>query len=365
MARAPRPRRVLAVAALVAMTAVAGACASDGPDDPFADAPDQRTEVTVPPPPEEVDLPDTRGVVLAPLPGGDGPQAPVKVYGGDAVLTGEVRGPGGSAGAVVRIERFVGVRSAVEEVTVADDGTWRARRLLGGRYRVRAYRSPDLAMLSSAVFFLPDGDEHRLDLELGRYGGIDVQAAFLAASLQVGQSATLTSLAQEVAVDGSGIVRGTPLAGDTITADGGSGWAIDQPSRAVGADGTTSWTVTCRRPSPGAITVSVAGATATVTPPCSAAPPTTQPPTDDPEPESVIAVGERFTPPLAGPIGPGTYDVVESSGTCAFVYQPWVGGAWSPSRRTASGTGPVVLDTFARDLEPLGGSTPCTYERTS
>jgi hypothetical protein len=359
-------------APLVALTLVgllsAGACSPDGPDDPFDEADFQPGDgPDIGPPPAEVDLPDTRGVLLQPVPGQLELAVPVKVYGGDAELFGQVSGPAGqTGGGVVRLERFVGVESAVVEVPVAADGSWRARRLIGGRYRVRAYRSPDLAMLSSQVFFLPAENEVRLDLTVGRFGGIDVQAAFLASSIPVGASATVTALAQEIAVDADGIVRGTPLVGATITADGGAGWQIDDAARTVGADGTASWTVTCAEASPGDITISVNGGSTTVEAPCyqPAAAPVDPGPGDD-QPIAVVEVGDRFTPPIDGPVGPGTYRVVESSGTCAFVYQPFVDGSWAAERRTASGTGDIVLDGFGRDLQPLGSTTPCTYERIS
>jgi hypothetical protein len=355
-----------AFAALLVGVLLVAACAPDGPEDPFDDAdfrPSEEPELG--PPPEEVDLPDTRGVVLAPVPGLPEDAAPVKVYGGDAVLHGQITGPGGdTGGAVVRLERFVGTQSDAVQVPVGEDGSWRARRLIGGRYRVRAFRSPDLAMISSQVFFLPAEDEVRLDLTVGRFGGVDLQAALLAGTLEVGESATVTALAQEVAVDSSGIVRGVPLAGATITADGGSGWRVEGAARAVGADGTASWTITCTAAGSEGVSISVGTTTTTVEARCRASAPA---PTviEEPPPTSVVEVGGRFTPPIAGPVGPGTYAVVESSGTCAFVYQPYVGNQWSSDLQTASGTELLVLTTFARNLDPLGGSTPCTYERQS
>jgi hypothetical protein len=262
MAGAPRTRTrpsgwILWSFALAALALLAVGCSPSGPDDPFDEAdfrPGDGPELG--PPPEEVNLPDTRGVVLSPVPGAGAPTVPVKIFGGDAVLYGQVSTAeaGGSGGAVVRLERFVGFDSAVEEVPVAANGTWEADRLIGGRYRVRAYRSPDLAMISSEVFFLPAEDEVRLDLAVARFGGIDLQAAFLASGVPVGGSATVTALAQEIRVDGDGIVRGEPLAGATITADAGSGWSIEGAARAVGADGLASGTVTCTDPSAGDIT---------------------------------------------------------------------------------------------------------------
>lgn len=358
-----RPSRALA-ALLAGLLLVA--CSTDGPEDPFEDADFEPSEgPSLGPPPEAVDLPDTRGVVLTPVPGLPGEAPPVKVYGGDATLHGQVRAPGGdTGGAVVRLERFVGTQSHAVQVAVAADGTWRARRLLGGRYRVRAFRAPDLAMIASQVFFLPAEDDVRLDLEVGRYGGTDLQAAFLAGTVEVGGSATVTALAQEITVDSSGVVRGVPLSGATITADGGADWRVEGAARAVGADGTASWTVVCTAPGTTGIRISVGGTSTTVQARCRAAAPPPQV-VDEPPPTSAVPVGGRFTPPIGGPIAPGTYAVVESSGTCAFVYQPFVGGQWSNARLTATGTEQVVLTSFARNLEPLGGSTPCTYERLS
>jgi hypothetical protein len=350
----------------VGLLLVAAACAPSGPDDPFEDADFRPTEEPeLGPPPEEVDLPDTRGVVLSPVPGLTEDPVPVKVYGGEAALYGQVTAPGGdTGGAVVRLERFVGTQSDAVQVAVGSDGAWRARRLIGGRYRVRAFRAPDLAMISSQVFFLPAEDEVRLDLTVLPFGGTDLQAAFLAGTLEVGESATVTALAQEVAVDGDGVVRGVPLAGTTISADGGGVWDIAGAARAVGADGLTSWTVTCREANDTGIDISVGETTITVDARCRDTP-VVAPLPQDPTPVSVVDVGDRFTPPLAGPVGPGTYEVVESSGTCAFVYQPYDGTQWANDLQTASGTTSITLTTFARDLEPLGGSTPCTYERVS
>ena len=105
---------------LVASLVVVAACGASGPEDPFDDADFTPTEgPEIGPPPEEVDLPDTRGVLLQPVPGLDDPESPVKVYGGDATIYGRVSGPdGGTGGALVRLERFVGVRSDAVQVTV-------------------------------------------------------------------------------------------------------------------------------------------------------------------------------------------------------------------------------------------------------
>jgi hypothetical protein len=87
------------------------------------------------------------------------------------------------------------------------------------------------------------------------------------------------------------------------------------------------------------------------------------PPVDEPDPD--FDVGQSFTPPFAGPIPAGTYTVVDDPGTCALTYEAWTGEGWDPARRTATGTGSIQIPVIARDLEALGDSPACTYERAS
>ena len=46
-------------------------------------------------------------------------------------------------------------------------------------------------------------------------------------------------------------------------------------------------------------------------------------------------------------------------------YEAWTGTARDPARRSVTGIGTISLPTIARNLETLGDSVPCTYERES
>src|SRR5205085_7477933 len=116
------------------------------------------------------------GVALPPVPGrtttsvDNGP--------GKARLVGNVVGPeGGVPGATVHVERLVGDTVLATDVASNLDGTWQVNGVKGGRYRVRGWRAPDLALVGPVVFFL-NGDETRtISLALGRYGGNGVAAS--------------------------------------------------------------------------------------------------------------------------------------------------------------------------------------------
>ena len=87
--------------------------------------------------------------------------------------------------------------------------------------------------------------------------------------------------------------------------------------------------------------------------------------TSEDEPQTNFPVGSSFTPPFAGPIPPGTYQVTDAGGSCALVYETWDVEAWSTDRVTNTSTSAFVLDTFARNLETLGDTPACSYRRAS
>src|SRR5688500_10725176 len=97
--------------------------------------------------------PDLSGVVLPDVPGTTSTSIPVGP--GEATLQGIVTAPEGAVpGATVLIERLVGDGAGSATVVAGPDGRWVAPQILGGRYRVRAWRAPDLALTSPASFFL-------------------------------------------------------------------------------------------------------------------------------------------------------------------------------------------------------------------
>lgn len=356
--------RLLAALALVGALAAAGGCTADGGRDIEGLRNPTRTTLE---PFVEPHFDDTRGVALRPVTPGTPLAFPVGIRGGDASLSGTLTGPGGPVPrGRVRLERFVGDASGVLDVATNEQGRWNAKGIQGGRYRVRGWRMPDLAMSSSTVLFLGAEEDRTVELAADAQGGVDVQAALLTPTPTIGTFVTVTALVTRHQVDRDGVVQGIPLVGTVATVTG-TGWDIPSPQASVDGEGSVRWTVSCEVPRPADLLVSAGEGVARVeVPACNrpASAPTTSTTVPD-EPTADFAVGSSFTPPFAGPLPAGRYAVVGDAASCALVYEVWVDGAWSPDRRTATGTAPLVLDTFARNLETVGDAPPCTYERTS
>ncbi|MFP5326946.1 MAG: carboxypeptidase-like regulatory domain-containing protein, partial [Acidimicrobiia bacterium] len=146
-------RPAVVFACLVAL--VSGACAK-GDVAPLPKPPK--------PPETSSSLPpvDMSGAPLPPVRGATTTTVP-PVVGGEATLAGTIVGPEGPVpGAIVHAERLVGDAFGVLEVTTGEDGKWAMEGILGGRYRLRAWKpAPDnLAVTQAEVFFL-SSDEKR------------------------------------------------------------------------------------------------------------------------------------------------------------------------------------------------------------
>src|SRR5205807_2321830 len=107
---------------------------------------------------------------------------------GQATLNGNVSGPDGvEPNAVVHIERLVGSAVGTMDIPTNPDGTWSVPNVLGGRYRVRAWRAPDLALTEPAVFFLGATDSKQVALPLTKYDGRSAMAAIAPRPAVIGQ----------------------------------------------------------------------------------------------------------------------------------------------------------------------------------
>ena len=167
---------------------------------------------------------------------------------GRAGLNGVVAAPGGVVpGATVRVERLVGDGSAVEQVVTAADGTWAVAGVLGGRYRVRAWRSPDLAMTKPEVFFLNDGDAKQMQLVLAPYTGLAVTHAIAPNPPVTDEPANLVVQVVQQSVDVDGIVRGTPMPNMRAELFGGGEWSVVTANPSVtDSQGRAQWQLRCR-----------------------------------------------------------------------------------------------------------------------
>ena len=332
--------------------------------------------VTVPatlPIPDDFVAPDTRGVKLAPVLAK--PKKPVDhtkpilaIEEGDAKLHGRVWGPDGpmpeedAVRTVVRLERFVGEDFGVLNVAVKKDGTWEAKDIRGGRYRLRAFRMPNFATTEPQPFFLPaDKGEGNVDLTMERYEGQLLQGALDVAEPHIGEKVTLRTLLSQEAVEDDGVVRGKgiPAADVQVTLLGGVR-VIGPDNVATDEAGFALFTVMCTAGGVNALNITSSGQTTTVElPNCLEG--TVDPRDLTPGTGPTVAIGLRFTVPIEGPLPAGTYKAV-SVGNCGTVFEVFANNTWV---RTISLDRTIVTPNPIRTLTALIGTTPCTFERST
>jgi hypothetical protein len=229
-------RRLVWLVALV----LAAACADD---DPFAPLPkpDRVEESTTTTLPE----PDLTGVAL-PAVGGT-TTTTIGMGPGPITIVGRVEGPEGPvAGATVQLERLVGDATATALVPTAPDGTWNLPNVLGGRYRVRAWRVPDLATMRAKVVFLETGPERAIELRVEAVGGVRVDAAIAPDPPQLDQPANVKVRVAQRLVDATGVIRDQPVVGTEVRLTANDGWLVFSANPAVtGGDGGATFSVEC------------------------------------------------------------------------------------------------------------------------
>jgi hypothetical protein len=233
-----RPAPALAV---VLSLLVAGACSGRDPYAPLARPdpvdPVETTTTTEPIDYASIQLPGVQGTTTTSVAMGSGP----------ITIVGRVEGPDGPVeGARVRLERLVGDGSASVEVPTAADGTWNVAGVLGGRYRVRAWQQPSLAMVRAQVVFIEAGEQRPVLLRLDRYEGRRVDAVIAPDPPLVGEAANLKVRVADRAVDDRGVVRTRPVAGATVQLTGTGRWFVMSPNpQATGTDGSVTFRVEC------------------------------------------------------------------------------------------------------------------------
>ena len=195
---------------------------------------------------------------------------------GAATISGTVTGPEGPVtGATVRIERFIGDKIATQTVQTVG-GAWTLPSILGGSYRVEAFRPPDLAQPTPDVFFLGGAENKQLTTTLVRYGSTAVTATIDPNPPLVGLPATLTVHYGGGTVDpatGRVIESGQP--GVRVQIVTGPNFSVESaPVAVTDGSGEVSWIVRCLIPGPVPINL-VTGATssAVTLPPCTVPPP--------------------------------------------------------------------------------------------
>jgi hypothetical protein len=198
---------------------------------------------------------------------------------GGASLNGTVLGPSGPvAGATVEADRLVGDQMATTHTTTAADGSWTIGGVLGGRYRVRAWQQPSLAVTAPQILFLGGTEARSLTIQLTSFTGPNVAAAIAPDTPMVDQPANLVVQVTTPTVGSDGVVRDLPDVGVSVTLTDGPLWQVANGNPlTTGTEGTALFQVECQ--ADGVIPLSVAiGQGAPVglqLPACAGAPPTT------------------------------------------------------------------------------------------
>lgn len=246
-----------------------------------------RLNLPAPPPTRAVttssQAPDLSGILLTPAAGRVTTTA-VAVRPGTATLRGLVLGPEGPvAGATVRLERLVDDATGRLDLTADGGGGWNTSApsgppgfvippttatlptipgqfttptiattlaprtlapsttqppgqppgILGGRYRVRAWRSPDLALTTPQILYLGGKDSQSLTLTLSRYAGLAVASNIGPNPPILGQVADVAVVVSSQIVDAQGLVRGASVAGATVTLFATGSWLSVSPADAI------------------------------------------------------------------------------------------------------------------------------------
>jgi hypothetical protein len=192
---------------------------------------------------------------------------------GPAHVGGSVVGPDGPVpGAVVRVERLVDDAAvAATTVQAGADGRWAVDSVNGGRYRLRAWRPPDLAQLTPVVVFVAVDDVKPVDLAVLRYPGDgNAVARIVPEPPKVGQQAVLAVGVSNGGVDADGVLHAQARPGLSVTLTLSANVAITTPTAVVtDASGNAGFGIVCNQAGPITAVVTVATAQQTVAvPPC-------------------------------------------------------------------------------------------------
>lgn len=236
---------------------------------------DRATPTTLPPVTEApTTLAPTTTVTTVPIPRG-APRptttvAKVALTPGGATINGTVNGPAGPVeGATVKIERLVGKEVAATEIR-STGGSYSLASVLGGAYRIRAWRAPDLAQNGTEVFFLAANEVKRLDLVLVQYGAGGVIATVEPDPPKVDQPAVLTVKLGGGRVDDQGRVTTTPRGSVPVTLAVGGGLVLESPPQLItDPTGIGAWRLRCTAPGTFPVTLTIGTvATPLGVPPC-------------------------------------------------------------------------------------------------
>jgi len=202
--------------------------------------------------------PDLTGVSL---PGASGTTTTTVVTNaGEVRFTGTVRTPEGATvpGATVRAEWHRSNPPQVIEVLTDDQGRWELRDVAGGRWKIRAWRSPDFATGKVEQLFLSSKAERTLDLEVRAVEDFSVTWDIEPDPPITDHNAELVVLFVERTVDVEGRAITTPVVDMPVELVAGTVWQRlrGDAEETTDASGRVSWVLRCRADGPQSLSVS-------------------------------------------------------------------------------------------------------------
>jgi hypothetical protein len=183
--------------------------------------------------------------------------------GGKATIAGKVVDPDGRyvPGAFIRATYYGDLnKPEVIEALSGEDGTYRFEQVLGGRWRVRAWKTPEFATLEDSEFFLGYTEQRQLDLKVKAAVDSVVTSSMAPASPFIGSPVELAVAVMNQTVDEDGVVHRTPVAGAAVTLNILGRWSlVGDATQATEYNGRAAWELTCDEPGDQKITAIVAG----------------------------------------------------------------------------------------------------------
>ena len=235
---------------LVGSLVLAVTACTDGRVKPLPAAPEVKVLPTT------TTFPDFSGTSIPPV-GGTTTIPPISLRGGTSSFTGRVTVDGAPSGGInVHIDRFVGDASAGADTLTANDGTYSFRGLLGGRYRIRAWRTPDATLNTPVTLFLNAGQAHAQNLNLAKInGGLNFLSNIAPNPPRRGDVANIVVQVTTRGVDNAGVAKSIGQGGLPITLITTGPAVITTANPMVtNASGSAVWTIRCDGVGPQAYT---------------------------------------------------------------------------------------------------------------
>lgn len=253
-----KPKILAAVGVTVAVAVLLPFLASRSKDDGTAlrtPVPEETTTST-----EPIDL---TSVSLEPIAAGKATSTTRPLGGGKAAIFGRVVDADGKPvpGAFVRATYYGDpAKPEMIEALSAEDGTYRFEQVIGGRWRIRAWKAPELATLEDNVFFLGYTEQRAMDLKVKAATDIVVTSSMAPNPPFTGTPVELAVLVLSQSVDEEGVVRRSPVGGAAVTLDIKGNWSlVGEATQATEFNGRTAWQLTCNEVGPQVIIAFVGG----------------------------------------------------------------------------------------------------------